>query len=279
LKKELVVAALHHQAAFLNTQGAPLYYEVAGQGDAILFIHAGIADSRMWDEQYSVFAQRYQVIRYDIRGFGQSQIPAGPFAYYADPANLLRFLKIERAHIIGNSFGGKIAIDLALTYPELVKTLTLVAPTVGGTTPSPEVQRFAEEEEALLAKGDLEAATELNLRTWVDGPRRTPEQVSPTVRQRIYEMQYHAFTVPEPEGAEVLELQPPAITRLGELHMPTLIITGEYDLSGVLQLAQELARQLPDAQQVMLSDAAHVVSMEQPEQFNQHVLAFLQAHP
>jgi pimeloyl-ACP methyl ester carboxylesterase len=276
--KEVIVAALHHQVGFLNTQGAPLYYEVAGQGDAILFIHAGIADSRMWDEQCSVFAPRYQTIRYDIRGFGQSQIPANPFAYHVDPANLLRFLKIEKAHVIGNSFGGKIAIDFALTYPELVASLTLVAPSVGGTTPSPEVQQFAEKEEALLAKGDLEAATELNLRTWVDGPRRMPEQVSPTVRQRIYDMQYHAFTIPVPEGAEEIELQPPAITRLAELHKPTLIIVGEYDLPDKLLLAQELAKQLPDAQQVVLPDAAHVVSMEQPELFNQHVLAFLQAH-
>jgi 3-oxoadipate enol-lactonase len=272
------VAALHHQAAFLNTQGAPLYYEVAGQGDAVLFIHAGIADSRMWDEQCHVFAPHYQTIRYDIRGFGRSQIPAGPFAYRADPANLLRFLKVERAHIIGNSFGGKIAIDFALTYPEHVASLTLVAPSIGGTTPSLEVQQFAEEEEALLAKGDLEAATELNLRTWVDGPQRTPEQVSPTVRQRIHDMQYHAFTVPVPEGAEEIELQPPALTRLAELHMPTLIIVGEYDLPHMLLLAQELGKQLPHAQQMVLPDAAHVVSMEQPELFNQHVLAFLQTH-
>lgn len=273
------MAALHHQAGFLNIQGAPLYYEVAGQGDAVLFIHAGIADSRMWDEQCSVFAQRYQAIRYDIRGFGQSQIPAGPFAYHADSANLLRFLKVERAHVIGNSFGGKIAIDFALTYPELVASLILVAPSIGDTTPSPEMQQFAEEEEALLTKGDIEAATELNLRTWVDGPGRTPEQVSPTVRQRVYDMQYHAFTVPVPEGAEEIELQPPAITRLAELRMPTLIITGEYDLPHMLRLAQELAKQLPNAQQVMIPDAAHVVSMEQPVLFNQHVLAFLQTLP
>ncbi|GHO90949.1 hydrolase [Reticulibacter mediterranei] len=272
------MVALHHQASFLNTQGAPLYYEVAGQGDAILFIHAGIADSRMWDEQWSIFAQHYQTIRYDIRGFGRSQIPAGPFAYHADPANLLCFLKIERAHVIGNSFGGKIAIDFALTYPELVTSLTLVAPSVSGTTPSPAIQQFAAEEEALLAKGDLEAATELNLRTWVDGPRRTPKQVSSMVRQRVYDMQYHAFTIPVPEGAEEIELQPPAISRLAELHMPTLIITGEYDLPDMLFIAQELAKQLPHAQQVALPDAAHVVSMEQPELFNQHALAFLQTH-
>jgi pimeloyl-ACP methyl ester carboxylesterase len=241
----------------------------------VLFIHAGIADSRMWDEQFSVFAQRYQTIRYDIRGFGQSQIPAAPFAHHADPANLLRALNIEKAHVIGISFGGKIAIDFTLIHPELVASLVLAAPSVGGNTPSPEVRQFWEEEEALLEQGNLEAATELNLRMWVDGPQRTPEQVNAHVRQRIHDMQYHAFTVPVPEGAEERELQPPACTRLADIRVPTLIIVGDYDLPDKLVSAQQLSEQIPNAQQVIIPNAAHVVSMEQPEQFNQHVLSFL----
>ena len=269
------MAELQTQVAFLNTQGAALYYEIAGHGEAVLFIHAGIADNRMWDEQISVFAQRYQTIRYDIRGFGQSQIPTTPFAHHADPANLLRALNVEKAHVIGNSFGGKIAVDFALTYPEMVASLVLIAPGVGGNTPSPEMQQFWEEEEALLEQGNLEAATELNLRLWVDGPQRTADQVNAYVRQRVYDMQYHAFTVPAPEGAEEIELQPPALTRLAEIRVPTLIIVGDYDVPDMLELAQRLSEQIPNAQRVIIPDAAHVVSMEQPEQFNQQVLAFL----
>jgi pimeloyl-ACP methyl ester carboxylesterase len=271
------VAELPTQAAFLHTQGAPLYYEISGQGEAVLFIHAGIADSRMWDEQISVFAPRYQTIRYDIRGFGQSQIPAAPFAQQADPAALLRAFNIEKAHVIGNSFGGKIAIDFALTYPEMVASLVLVAPSVGGDTPSPEVRQFWEEEEALLQQGDLKAASELNVHMWVDGPRRSPDQVNARVRQRVYDMQYQAFTVPEPEGSEDIALQPPAITRLAEIHVPTLIIVGDYDFADKLELAQHLSEQIPNAQLVTIPDAAHVVSMEQPAQFNQQVLAFLES--
>jgi len=272
------VAELQTQAAFLHTQGAPLYYEIVGQGKTVFFIHAGIADNRMWDDQISVFSQHYQTVRYDIRGFGQSQIPAAPFAHHADPANLLRALNVEKAHVIGNSFGGKIAIDFALTYPDLVASLVLVAPSVGGEVPSPEVLQFGKEEEALLEQGDLKAATELNLRMWVDGPRRRPDQVNARVRQRVYDMQYHAFTVPVPEGAEEIELQPPAITRLEEIHVPALIIVGEYDLPDKLELAQRLSEQIPGAQHVTIADAAHVVSMEQPAQFNQHVLSFLNQH-
>ncbi len=81
-------------AAFFDTQGAPLYYETAGQGHALLLLHAGMADSRMWDEQFPVFAQHYQTLRYDLRGFGKSHIPAGPFANHEDTATriVLAFL-------------------------------------------------------------------------------------------------------------------------------------------------------------------------------------------
>lgn len=267
------------QSGFLDIQGAPLYYEVTGQESqpALLLLHAGIADSRMWDEHIPVFAQQYRVIRCDLRGFGQSRIPAGAFAYYEDLAELLRFLGVEQAHVIGVSFGSAIALDFALTHPEMVRSLVLAAPTVGGIQPSEDVQRFNEEEEALLERGDLEAASDLNVRTWVDGPRRTPEQVNPSVRQRIYDMQYHAFTVPTPEEAEEITLQPPAITRLAELRVPTLIVVGDHDLPGKVTLSEQLVELIAGAQLVIMPGVAHMLSMEQPEAFNQIVLDFLQS--
>jgi 3-oxoadipate enol-lactonase len=269
------MAALQPGAGFLDVQGAPLYYEIAGQGYPLLLIHAGVADSSMWDEQFQVFAERYKVIRYDLRGFGKSEFPAGLFANHEDPAALLKFLNVKRAHIIGISFGGKIALDFTLVYPEMVGSLVLVAPSVGGHKPPADVLRFGEEEEALLERGDLEGATELNLRMWVDGPKRTPEQVNPTVRRHVHNMQYHAFTVHMPEAAEELELQPPAITRLEEVSMPTLIIVGDYDIPDMLTLAQKLAGEIPGAQQVVIPGVAHMVNMEKPEEFNRVVLDFL----
>ena len=269
---------LRSETGFLTVQGAPLYYEVTGQGQSLLFIHAGIADSRMWDEQFPVFAQHYQVIRYDLRGFGKSQFPAGRFANYEDPAALLHFVNVGNAHVIGISFGGKIAVDFALAHPEMVSSLVLVAPSIGGVQPSEEVLHFAEEEEALLERGDLQAATDLNVRFWVDGPQRVPDQVNPEVRRRVYEMQYHAFTVPMSTEAEELMIEPPAIGRLTEIRVPTLIIVGDCDLPGKIDLAQRLAVQIPHAQLEIITGAAHMVSMEQPEEFNRIVLDFLRDH-
>ncbi len=121
---------LQPQTGFLDTQGAPLYYEVAGTGHPLLLIHAGVADSRMWDQQFQTFAQHYQVIRYDLRGFGQSSVPAGPFANHKDTFALLEHLGIKQAHVIGISFGGLVALDFTLAFPEKVTALVLGAPGV-----------------------------------------------------------------------------------------------------------------------------------------------------
>lgn len=272
------MTGLPSETGFLTVQGAPLYYEVTGQGQPLLFIHAGIADSRMWDEQFLVFAQDYRVIRYDLRGFGKSQFPAGSFANYEDPAALLHSLNVEKTHVIAVSFGGKVAVDFALLHPEMVSSLVLVAPTIGGEHLTEDVLDFIREEESLLERDDLKAATDLNIRFWVDGPRRTPDQVDPEVRRRVYEMQYHAFTVSVPEGVEELMIEPPAIRRLGEIRVPALIIVGDCDLPGKIALAQQLAEHLPFAQLQIIKDAAHMVSMERPQEFNRIVLDFLKDH-
>jgi 3-oxoadipate enol-lactonase len=271
------VAELASQTGFLNVQGAPIYYEVAGRDNrpALLFLHAGIADSSMWDEQFSAFADQYRVIRYDLRGYGQSQFPGGAFAHYEDPAELLRFLGVKKAHVIAISFGSKVAVDFALIHHQMVATLVLVAPGVGSTKPSEQVRRFNEEEDALLERGDLQGATELNVRFWVVGPKRSPEQVKPEVRERVYAMQYHAFTIPIPEGAEELELEPPALRRLAEIQVPTLVIVGDCDLPEKIEFARQLATEIPLAQLEIFEDVAHMVSMEKPQEFNDSVRNFL----
>lgn len=260
---------------FLDVPTASLYYECAGEGHPLLLIHAGIADSRMWDDQFPIFMQHYRTIRYDLRGYGQTVWKAGPYAVYEDPAALFKALGVQKAHVVGISFGGRVALDLTLAHPELVASLVLVAPAVGGEEPTERILRFFEEEDALVEKGDLHGATELNVRLWVDGPERTPNQVNPTVRQRVYEMQYHAFTIPFPEGVEEQELDPPAITRLAEVRVLTLVIAGDLDLSEKLEISSHLAANIPGARQEIIAGAAHMVSMEQPQAFNRLVLDFL----
>lgn len=269
------MSELTSTTGFLDVQTASLYYEVAGEGYPLLLLHAGIADNRMWDEQFPVFAQHYRTIRYDLRGYGQTRWDSGTFATYEDPAAIFHALGVQKAHVIGISYGSKIALDFALAHPELVASLVLVAPSIGGEEPSEQIRRFFQEEDALVEKGDLSGATELNVRLWVDGLQRTPEQVNPTVRQRVYEMQYLAFTIPMPAHADEQELQPAAITRLAEVRVPTLIIVGNLDLPDKIELTEQLATSIPGARREIITGAAHMVSMEQPQEFNRIVLNFL----
>jgi 3-oxoadipate enol-lactonase len=261
---------------FAEMDGASLYYEVTGGGHPLLLLHAGVADARMWDDQFAVFAQYYRVIRYDRRGFGRTVVSAAPFSNHDDAAHLLNSLGVENAYVVGVSFGGYVAIDLTLAYPDMVAALVLSAPNVSGYEPSSEeVLRFCTAEEEALARGDLVAATELNLRMWVDGPHRTPDQVNPAVRERVREMQLRAFAVDVPEAAEEQPPPPPAITRLAEIQVPTLIIVGDQDVPEFLDISDWVAAGIRGAKKVVIPGVAHLPSMEEPELFNRMILDFL----
>jgi 3-oxoadipate enol-lactonase len=263
------------EANFADVNGAQLYYQVSGEGDPLLLLHAGVADNRMWDDQVGAFSQRYMVIRFDMRGFGQSAVPPGPISSHEDVVGLLSFLHVKKAYVVGQSYGGHVAIDFALAYPEMVAALILGAPNVSGYEFSEETRRFGAEEDELLSRGDIAGATELNLRMWVDGPYRTPDQVDASVRERVREMQFHAFTMPVPEDADWQPLAPRAIKRLGEIQVPTLIIVGDQDVSEFLKLADLVAEGIAKAEKVVIPGAAHLPNMEKPEEFNRIVLDFL----
>ena len=112
-------------AALNNTTFA---YETAGAGRPLVFIHAGIADSRMWDRQFSDLADSFTVVRYDMRGFGRTPPAEGPYAHYEDLAALLTHLGLDRVSLVGCSMGSKTALDFALCYPERVDRLILSSP-------------------------------------------------------------------------------------------------------------------------------------------------------
>lgn len=258
-----------------DINGAQLYYEVKGTGYPLLLVHAGVADSRMWEKQFEAFSQAYQVIRFDLRGFGRSNMPWGSFSNHEDIRALLDFLGIETVFLLGISFGGLIALDFTLAHPDYVKALVLGAPSVSGASPSERIRQFWEAEDAALEKGDLEGATELNLNLWVDGPHRKTNQVSPEVRQLVREMQLNIFSKEIPEDIEEIDLDPPAIERLGEVEIPVQILVGELDLDEKLELADSLVKEMPDCRKVVIPGVAHMLNMEAPEEFNRSVLDFL----
>jgi 3-oxoadipate enol-lactonase len=272
------------QTGFAEVNGTTLYYEVAGTGHPLTLIHGGLVDRRLWDDQFDVFAQRYQVIRYDIRGFGDSGLikaEAGPYSFEKDLHDLLQFLGVEKTYVLGLSMGGAIAIDFTLMYPDMVDALVPVAMGLSGFRPAEE--EFTEEEKAswagvdeALKKGDVQRAVELTLRTWTDGPVRKPDQVDSTVREKVRAMTTRNYERPDDqEAVEPQALEPPAISRLAEIHVPTLIVVGDQDVRTILTIADILEKGIAGARKVIIPGTAHHLNMEKPREFNQAVLDFL----
>ncbi|WP_420642195.1 alpha/beta fold hydrolase [Candidatus Leptofilum sp.] len=267
---------MHIETGFAPVNGAQLYYEIAGEGQPMLLIHAGVADCRMWEAQFAGFAEQYRVIRYDMRGFGRSAMPSGSFSNHDDVAGLLDYFQIDQAIVVGISFGGKIAIDFALAFPERVDALVLGAPSVGGTEPSERILQFWEDEGAAVEKEDWETAVSLNVRLWVDGIHRQPEEVNPAVRQIVGQMQYEIFQMDIPDDIEEIGLEPVANGRLHEITAPTLVLVGDLDLPEKVAQTDWLIGQIPNAQHAIISGVAHMLNMEAPAQFNLLSLTFLQ---
>jgi len=254
--------------------GASLYYEMAGAGHPLVLLHEGFADSRMFDDQVAAFAARYRVIRYDRHGSGRSGVPTVPYTHHDVLRDLLRHLNVGRASVVGMSVGGGIAVDFTLAYATMVDTLIPVAASVGGYTSSDATMRQWGVIGAALVQGDVSGAVELTLRMWVDGPRRTPNEVDPAVRERMREMITHYYTI---RSDDPPPLEPPAIFRLAEIEVPTLIAVGSGDVPDILTQADLLHESIAGARKAVIPDVAHVPNMESPEPFNRLVLDFLDA--
>jgi pimeloyl-ACP methyl ester carboxylesterase len=259
--------------------GTRIFYEVVGDGPPLVLLHADLATSEMWDAQWEPFAHTYRTIRYDLRGCGWSRRPPGSFSPREDLAQLLRFLGVEQAVLIGASIGGQLAIDFALEHPDRVAALILIGAGVSGIQPSAFIQERGKEIQALAASGEIAQAVELALQLWVDGPWRSGEQIEPTMRERMREMMTrNVARAATQDQSQPLPLEPPASARLGEIQVPTLVMVGAQDMPETLASADVLAQRIRNAQKVVVPGAAHLPSMEQPEQFTRLVVAFLQSH-
>ena len=261
--------------ATAEVNGATLYYETAGEGGPLVLVHAGISDSRMWDAQVDAFSRHYRTIRYDLRGFGRSPTVPGPFSHHADLRALLDALGVDRAAFVGCSMGGGAVIDFALENPERSEALVLVGAAVGGFDfdegPPEEWDELVAADEA----GDLERVSELEVRMWVDGPRRGPDVVDPAVRDLVREMNLIALKNEAMQLGEELEPETPAASRLSQIRAPTLVLVGDEDRARTLAAADLLKGEIPNVRKTVMAGTAHLPNMERPGEFNRLVLNFL----
>lgn len=266
----------------LDVAGASLYYETAGEPEkpALLLVHAGIASLRMWDPQIDALAADHFVVRYDSRGFGSTRSAAVPFSERADATALLDRLGIARATVVGCSRGGETAIDLAIGAPDRVSGLVVVG---GGPSGLPdgeltplETQQFAHLSETRAA-GDWDRLLRLETELWAIGPRRTASELDPAFVSTAYELNRvnlrHVEEQREPEP-----LDPPAVDRLDEIGVPTLVMVGDEDISAVLDQYELLVGAIREAEGAVMMNAAHLPNVEKPVEFESLVIDWLARH-
>jgi 2-hydroxy-6-oxonona-2,4-dienedioate hydrolase len=264
-------------SGYVSISNAKLYYEVSGSGIPIVMLHAGVADSRQWNNEFKHFSQYYQSVRYDMRGYGKSEPVAGKFSHLTDISEIFKAIQIDPPLIMmGCSMGGGLGLDYTLANPSKVKALIMV-----GSGPSGlelDVEEPAKFTDAVKAfeDGDLDQVAEIETQIWFDGIGRTPEKVNQNMRQLAYEMNRTAL------GHEVKELGErqadtdlPAYERLNEIDIPVLIIVGSQDIPYIHAAADYMDKGLKNSRVVIIEDAAHLPNMDQPVKFQRILTDFL----
>jgi pimeloyl-ACP methyl ester carboxylesterase len=264
---------------FVESNGTQLYYEMMDEGHPLVLIHGGYMDRRMWDDQFAVFAQHYRVIRYDVRGFGQTELPPVPYTDREDLYHLLSFLGLEKTYLMGLSLGGEIAIDFTLDYPDMVDALILVGSSISG---APIMDLVTQEQLQQYHKQWApfeEAQARRDLAGMVEGimshPTLVPSASYPSARMRVREnlSEYSFAWVLESHQKQATE--PPAWGRLKDIHVPTLLILGGDDDELLHTMADKLEQDIPNVKRVTIPQTHHMPNMEKPDEFNRIVLDFL----
>ncbi|MFI8400484.1 alpha/beta fold hydrolase [Streptomyces sp. NPDC085463] len=248
-----------------------LFHDLAGTGPStVVLLHSGVCDRRMWDAQFSALAEAgHRVVRCDLRGFGETPIDA-PHTHAEDVRDLLDHLGADRAAVVGSSFGGEVALEFAARHPGRVSALALLGSGMPGMEPSAELEAWGDREDALLDAGDVDAAVELNVDTWL-GP-----EAGDGARALVREMQRRAFEV-QLAAPEEYDPVDPGVTRdeIARIPAPALVVVGAHDLPDFRAVADELTRLLPAARRVDLDWAGHLPALERPEETARLLTAFL----
>ncbi|WP_416973658.1 alpha/beta fold hydrolase [Streptomyces sp. 4F14] len=238
-----------------------LAYDVTGDGPPVALVHAGVADHRMWDAVTPTLAERHTVIRYDLRGFGESAPPAGPFREVDDLARLLDHLGHDRVRLVGASWGGRVALDFTLAYPARVQALAMLTAPWPGYDWSAEMIAYDEAETAALDAGDLDEAVRINLDMWLRGPARSWGEVGEGLAEQL---RGPMRTLLAQQGVVGQHSQGPASGDLAGISIPTLVGLGKLDVPDFQDIAHRYAAEIPGAELVEFASAAHLIAMDAP---------------
>jgi 3-oxoadipate enol-lactonase len=256
----------------VSSGSASLVCDVTGAGSPVVLVHAGIADARMWDPLTPALSADHRVIRYDLRGYGRSLLPAGDFSHVDDLATVVTALAEEPVHLVGASLGGRVALDLALARPDLVRSLALLGAVVSGFEPDTEPPPGWDDVVAADRADDLDSLADAEARMWLADPdgTRLPGDVLDLVRAM------NRTALRNERSGVGAEVPPaPAVDRLGELDVPVLVVVGALDLPDIHLTADLLTERVAGAERVDVDGAAHLPALERPAETAAALRSFL----
>lgn len=260
----------------IPSAGATLRAEVLGQGPALILLHAGVTDRRMWQSTQSSLARSYQTIAYDRRGFGETLTPDEPFSHVGDLGRVIAHFDCRRPILIGCSQGGRIAIDYTLAHPGKVAALVLIATALSGA-PQPEayptaIAALMAELESAEEAGDVDRVNAIEARLWLDGPLTDENRVTGPARRLFLDMNGKALRHPP-----LTKEQPSssAIDRLRNIAVPALVIWGDLDFPHIQQRSHWIGDAIAGAKRLTMRGCAHLPNLEQPEIFETAIADFL----
>lgn len=249
--------------------GDTVFCEVTGSGPPLVLTHDALLHRQTWDAQFETFSTFHRVARWDRRGYGESNEPSGPYSSVDDLARVVRFVSDSPATLIGCSFGSLLSLHCALDHPQLVSALVLVGPIVSGLGFS----------EHFLSRGGRRSSGHGTPAEETDYWSSTdPWFVAPAntaARERLRALLAANPNNLRPKAGLQRPPEPPALARLGEIAVPTLVIVGEQDIPDVHAHCGAIEAGLPGTRRLVLANSGHLPQLEAPEAFNQAVLDFL----
>ena len=259
-------------SSFVDVEGSKLYYEECGTGPAaVILIHDGIAHSAVWDDVWPEFCKHFHTIRYDRRGYGRTPASTTWYTEVEDLAALLRQRKVSRAVLVGSSHGGELSIDFTLRYPNVVQQLVLVGAVVSGLPYSDHFLDRGMANSQPFEKNDIPAG----LSNWAKdkyllapGHDAAQKRLLALLTANPQDMTHSDYARPTL----------PAIGRLHEIHVPTLILVGDADIPDVHAHAGAIEAGISGSKRVVVRDAGHLMYLEKPEEFSRHVVDFIESN-
>jgi pimeloyl-ACP methyl ester carboxylesterase len=261
-----------HKSGYLSLGEDSLYFETAGTGRTMLFIHDGLLNGDVWEAQFKYFSDAYRVIRYDRRGYGRSSTATESYTHLADLKALLGHLDIEKATLLAISSGGALAIDYTLDYPDQVEALVLVGAVVGGFSYTRHMRNRGghlpdnfknEKEEARYYA--MEDPFEIYV-----GNSKAREGALAIINK---------YPPKNNRRQTYIKREKPSLKRLHEIQIPSLILTGEFDIPDVHAHAGAINAGIPDSRREVISQSGHLIPLEQSQNFNEVVEQFLKSLP